>query len=189
VRQSSTYVPPKENWELQKGRKTSSPQDIIACRNPGARRLLQPDLHIPEASKGQLQLLRFLIQILIEQLLAPYSLAEPTKPSTETSTCWGLHLKHSLDVTVAYPDGSALRDGSKAGFGVYFPELNKQPDFKGIASRIPGDPTIARAEAFGVLAALLLTKPDNPLDIYCDREPLVNCINRFKTRTPLSHEL
>lgn len=107
----------------------------------------------------------------------------------ESQTFWGEYQKHSLDITVAYPDGSASKDGCKAGFAVYFPELDTQPDLGGIASRIPGDQTIARAEAFGVLAALLLAKSENPLDIHCDRESLVNCINRFKTRKPFSHEL
>lgn len=56
-------------------------------------------------------------------------------------------------------------------------------------SRIPGHQTIARAEACGILAALMVTRPDTDLSIHCDRAPLVDQINRFILSPPQCHEL
>lgn len=40
-----------------------------------------------------------------------------------------------------------------------------------------------------MLAAILLTKRNRPLTIYCDREPLVKCLNLYKCKKPLPHEI
>lgn len=58
-----------------------------------------------------------------------------------------------------------------------------------MVSRIPGHQTIARAEAYGVLATLMVTRLNTNLSIHCDRAPLVDQINRFLLSPPQSHEL
>jgi hypothetical protein len=136
-------------------------------------------LHIPGASRAHIRLLKLLLQIHLENLLAPFSPAHPNS-ETETKTHWGMFKKHTLNVSCAYPDGSTTKGCSRAGFGVYFQELEATDEaYKKISSRIPGCQTIARAEGYGALAALLLTRQDTELTIHCDRKPLVDQINRF----------
>jgi ribonuclease HI len=94
-----------------------------------------------------------------------------------------------LQVTRAYPDGSTDKHRSKAGFGIYFPELPSEEAYKNLSSRIPESQSIARAEGFGVLAALLLAKRDTALTVHCDRKPLVGQINRFRYNKPQQHDL
>jgi hypothetical protein len=60
------------------------------------------------------------------------------------------------------------------------------------SSRVPGEQSISRAEAFAVLGALLLIKSNIHLTIYCDRLFLVNQINRLLNTTAFhspSHRL
>jgi ribonuclease HI len=178
----------KETWEHQKGRKTHPPETIIRNNCLAALlNVLHKDLRIPHVSKAQLRLLSIMIRLLIEHLLEP-STSESAAANKETNKSWGHLLKFSLPVTVAYTDGSASKDKTRAGFSVIFPEL---PDRKTnrVKSRIPGNQTIARAEAFGVLAAILMAERDKALTIYCDREPLAKCLNLYKSKSPLPHEL
>jgi hypothetical protein len=63
-------------------------------------------------------------------------------------------------VTRAYFDGSATKNESYASFGVHFPELPVTEHRRDIKSRILGHQTIARAEALGILAALLASRRD-----------------------------
>jgi hypothetical protein len=55
--------------------------------------------------------------------------------------------------------------------------------------RIPGHQTIARAEAYGVLTALMMVQSNIDLSIYCDREPLVHQLNRFISIHPQDYDL
>jgi ribonuclease HI len=92
-------------------------------------------------------------------------------------------------VALAYTDGSASQNKDKAGFGVFFPELDSHMPLRTISARIPGCQTIARAEGFGVLVALLLSKQSTNLTIHCDRKPLVDIVNKYHDRIPATHEL
>jgi hypothetical protein len=166
---------PQEWWEKEKGRITIGAEELIRCRTPEPpRSILHCDLRIPGASRAQICLLKILLRIHIENLLAPFS---PTNPNSESETQShrGMFKKHTLNVTCAYPDGSTTKGCSKAGFDVYFPELEATDDaYKKISPQIPGCQTIARAKGYGVLAALLLTSQETELTIHCDRKPLVD---------------
>jgi ribonuclease HI len=170
-------------------RTENSPQETI-IRNDcpvALLNVLHKDLRIPHVSKAQLRLLSILICLLIEHLLEP-STSESAAANKETNKSWGQLVKLSLPVTVAYTDGSASKDKTRAGFSVIFQKL---PDRNTniVKSRILGNQTIARAEAFGVLTAILMAERDKALTIYCDREPLVKCFNLYKSKSPLPHKL
>jgi hypothetical protein len=178
----------KETWEHQKGRKTHPPETIIRNNCPvPLLNVLHKDLRIPHVSKAQLRLLSILTRLLIEHLLEP-STSESAAANKETNKSWGQLVKFSLPVTVAYTDGSASKDKTRVWLQRYFPRTPRaQYEYSQI--RIPGNQTIARAEAFGVLAAILMAERDKALTIYCDREPLVKCLNLYKPKSPLPHEL
>jgi ribonuclease HI len=106
-----------------------------------------------------------------------------------TATHWGSIPKYTLPVTRAYSDGSATKIESCAGFGVHFPELPVTDHRRNIQSRIPGHQTIARAEALGILAALLASRSDTDLEIHCDRLSLVDQLNKYQLRPPFDFEL
>jgi hypothetical protein len=82
-------------------------------------------LQVDHASKAQLRLLRLLIRLFLEQLLAPFVLGHTMLDGSpvETATHWGSIPKYTLPVTRAYSDGSATKNESCAGFGVHFPQL------------------------------------------------------------------
>jgi hypothetical protein len=58
-----------------------------------------------------------------------------------------------------------------------------------VKSRIPGHQTIARAEAYGILTALMMVRSNIDLSIYCDRQPLVHQLNRFISIPPQDYDL
>jgi ribonuclease HI len=78
-----------------------------------------------------------------------------------------------------------------AGFGVFIPhQLNKNVSTSiSFCSRILGLRTIERAEAFAILAALLLSTDTGPITIYSDCQKLVNTVNRYKSIPPKPHEV
>jgi ribonuclease HI len=192
MQQSSSGRAPHENWEGEKGRPTLSPEEIVLnpqANNTQLRSILHADLKIPKASKAQFHLLRILLWMFIKSILSQYSRASRPSAKRETSAHWGLFPNYTLPVTLAYPDGSATTSNSRAGFGVYFPELPAHEQYKKLSSCIPGLQNIARAESYGVLAALLLTRQDSPLTIHCDRKPLVDQINKFRAMSIQPHQL
>jgi ribonuclease HI len=80
----------------------------------------------------------------------------------------------------------------KAGFALCVPycfnlKQNAPPNLT-IRSRIPGSQTSERAEAFAILAALMLTSDLSPLKIYTDCLSLMTSINRFSQTPPQPHE-
>jgi hypothetical protein len=79
-------------------------------------------MRIPGASRAQIRLLKILLRIHLENLPVPFSPTHPN-PESDTQNHWGMFKKHTLNVTCAYPDGSPTKGCSRAGFGVYFPEL------------------------------------------------------------------
>jgi ribonuclease HI len=93
--------------------------------------------------------------------------------------------KHIVQATAAYTDGSACKDGTRAGFGINF---SRVPTCN-VKSRISGHQTIARAEAYGVLTALMMVHSNIDLSIYCDRESLVHQLNRFISISPHDYDL
>jgi ribonuclease HI len=78
-----------------------------------------------------------------------------------------------------------------AGFGLFIPhQLNKNVSTSiSLCGRIPGMQTIERAEAFAVLAALLLSTDTGPITIYSDCQKLVNTVSRYKFIPPKPHEV
>jgi ribonuclease HI len=92
-------------------------------------------------------------------------------------------------VTRAYSDGSATKNELCAGFGVHFPELPVTDHRRNIQSRIPGHQTNARAEALGIIAALLASCRDTDLGVHCDRLSLVDQLNKYQLRSPFDFEL
>jgi hypothetical protein len=80
----------------------------------------------------------------------------------------------------------------KAGFALCVPNCfnlkkNAPPNLI-IKSRIPGSQTSERAEAFAILATLMLTSDLSPLKVYTDCLSLVTSINRFSQTPPQLHE-
>jgi ribonuclease HI len=60
---------------------------------------------------------------------------------------------------------------------------------RNIQSRILGHQTIARAEALGILAALLASRRDTDLKIHRDRLSLVDQLNKYQLRPPFDFKL
>ena len=175
---SPTALPP---WFRLRNRAPRTTTDILNRYAP--TRILHTFFQLPGASVKQRKALRILLHLHLERLLRSHS-SYACPENTETLTHWGRYRKHSLNITEAYPDGSATKDNTRAGFGVHFPD---HPSLD-LVSRIPGHQTIARAEAYGVLATLMVTRLDTNLSIHCDRAPLVDQINRFILTPPQSHE-
>jgi ribonuclease HI len=103
----------------------------------------------------------------------------------KTSIHWGKIQKHIVQAIAANTDGSACKDGTRTGFGINFSGL---PTCN-VKSRIPTHQSIARAEAYGVLTALMMVQSTVDLSIYCDREPLVHQLNRFISIHPQDYDL
>ena len=169
-------------WIHLISRPPRSPADIFT--RYASSRILHPGFHCDNVSIRQRKLLRILLHLFLERLLRANA-TTANFDSTESATHWGGLRKHSLPATLAYPDGSATKDNTRAGFGIYFPEFPN----RSLVSRIPGHQTIARAEAYGVLTSLLVASLNTNLLIYCDRQSLVNQINRFIDNPPREFEI
>jgi ribonuclease HI len=179
--------PHRQPWKRQKGRTPLASSQIIKSRAPQSR-LLHADYHLPNANAKQIPLLTVLVRLYLEHILGPF-FRGPSPHFASTSTHWGQLRKYQLHVTVAYLDGSANKEQTLAGFGIYFPELSPQLAMRNISSRIPGFQSSARAEAYGILASLMLARRDLPLSIYSYCESLVNTINTYMHRSPLQYEI
>jgi ribonuclease HI len=178
-----------EKWEQEKRRQPLSILQILSTASiPLAHRnILHHNLVIPNASQSQLKLLHIRIRIFVETLLTNH--CKVLVAQTELQKYWGTLPKYTLPFTIAYTDGSASQTQNKAGFDVFFPELEAHMPLRTISACIPGCQTIARAEGFGVLAALLLSRQTTNLTIHCDRQSLVDIVNKYRDRTPATHEL
>jgi hypothetical protein len=112
---------PTERWNYQKGRPTKPFTQVATHKT----RVLHSHLQVDDASKAQLRLLCLLVQLFLEQLLAPFVLGHTMLDGSpvKTATHWGFIPKYTLPVTRAYSDGSATKNESCAGFEVHFPEL------------------------------------------------------------------
>lgn len=166
---SPTAPPP---WLRLRRRAPRTTLEILTRYAP--TRILHPSFSLRVASIRQRKALRILLHLYLERILRLHA-AYACPENTETSNHWGRFRKHCFHITEAFPDGSATKDNTRAGFGVHFPE-NPALD---MVSRILGHQTIARAEAYGVLAVLMVTRLYSNLSIHCDRAPLVDQINRF----------
>jgi hypothetical protein len=117
-------------------------------------------------------------------LLKPYQ--RDSEATLETSSNWGNFKKGSVAATSIFVDGSCSDKNVfpvKAGFASCVPycfnlKQNAPPNLI-IKSRIPGSQTSERAEAFAILAALMLTSDLFPLKIYTNCLSLVTSINAF----------
>jgi ribonuclease HI len=174
--------PTSHPWHRQKGRAPRTLQEILKLQS--SVRILHTHFCLPNASVKQRKLLRILLHLLLERVLQSHA-HDASYNMQETSTHWGKIQKHVVEATDAYTDGSATKDGTRAGFGINF---SGQPTCN-VKSRIPGHQTIARAEAYGVLTALMMVRSNINLSIYCDREPLVHQLNRFICIHPQDYNL
>jgi hypothetical protein len=91
---------PTERWNHQKGRPTKSFMQVATDKT----RVLHNHLQVDHASKAQLRLLRLLIRLFQEHLLAPFVLGHTMLDGSpvETSTHSGSIPKYTLPVTRAY---------------------------------------------------------------------------------------
>jgi ribonuclease HI len=170
-----------ERWESRKGRPVRPPASLLNS----TQHALHPQLLIPGSNKRQRCLLRFLIRLFVEHLLQAHATGQGPINS-ETRFHWDSLPKHRLPAHDVFTDGSANKGGIKAGFGVLFPDPAQPHQIK---SRNPDLQNIARAEAYGVLAALLSTRLDVDLRIHCDRLSLVTTVNKYVTDKPKSYEV
>jgi hypothetical protein len=116
--------------------------------------------------------------------LEPYQ--RDSEATLETSSNWGILKKGSVIATSIFADGSCSDKNIflvKAGFALCVPycfnlKQNAPPNLI-IRSRIPGSQTSERAQAFAILAALMLTSDLFPLKNNTDCLSLVTLINRF----------
>jgi hypothetical protein len=118
-----------------------------------------------------------------------------SEATSETSSNWGIFRKGSVTATSIFVDGSCSDKNIfpvKAGFALYVPFCfnlkQNAPSNLIIKSRIPGSQTSERAEAFAILAALMLTSDLSPLKIYTDCLSLVTSISRFSQTPPQPHK-
>jgi hypothetical protein len=142
--------------------------------------------------ESHMELLSELITIFTYRLLMPFRLAK--NASIETLINWGIFAKHSIDASAFFVDGSCSNQKVMpilAGFGLFIPhQLNNNVSTSiSFCSRIPGMQTIERAEAFAVLAALLLSTDTGPITINSDCQKLVNTVSRYKLIPPKPHEV
>jgi ribonuclease HI len=181
-----------------KGISHATPNDMLRLSK---NQMLSPDLLImdstSEASRvlldeSHMELLSELIAIFTYRLLMPFRMAKTA--SIETPINWGIFAKHSVNASAFFVDGSCSNQKIMpiiAGFGVFIPhQLNNNVSTSmSYCSRIPGMQTIERAEAFAILAALLLSTATIPITIYPDCQKHVNTVNRYKLIPPKPHEV
>jgi hypothetical protein len=158
--------PTSHPWHRQKGRAPRTLQEIFKVQS--SIRTLHTHFSLPNASVKQRKLLRILLHLFLERVLQSHA-QDTSYDMLETNSHWGKIPKHIVHATVAYTDGSACKDGTRAGFGINFSGL---PTCN-VKSRIPKHHTFSHAEAYGVLTTLMLVQSNIDLSIYCDREPLV----------------
>jgi hypothetical protein len=105
---------PTERWNQQKGRLTKPFAQVATDKT----RVLHSHLQVDHASKAELQQLRLLIRLFLEQLLAPFVLVHTMLDGSpvKTATHRGSLPKYTLPVTRAYFDGSATKNESCARF-------------------------------------------------------------------------
>jgi ribonuclease HI len=187
-----------EAWTAMKGLKYLDPKQM--CEIFGLKALYRlPYLKIStkdyqkHLDQSSITLFGELVAHFAFSLLKPYQ--RDSEATLETSSNWGIFKKGSVTATSIFVDGSCLDKNIfpvKAGFALCVPycfnlKQNAPPNLI-IKSRIPGSQTSERAEAFAILAALMLTSDLSPLKIYTDCLSLVTSINRFSQTPPQPHE-
>jgi ribonuclease HI len=174
--------PTSHPWHQQKGRAPRTLQEILTLQS--SVRILHTHFCLPNASAKQRKLLRILLHLFLERALQLHAQVASNNMQ-ETSTHWGKIQKYIVQATAAYTDGSACKDGTRAGFGINFSGV----PICNVKSNIPGHQTIACAEVYGVLTALMMVQSNIDLSIYCDRKPLVHQLNRFLSIPPQDYDL
>jgi ribonuclease HI len=187
-----------EAWTAMKGLKYLDPKQM--CEISGLKALY----HLPyliDSTKAYQKHLDQSSIILLGELVAhfAFSLLKPyqrdSEATLETSSSWGNFKKGSVAATSIFVDGSCLDKNIfpvEAGFALCVPccfnlKQNASPNLI-IKSRISGSQTSACAEAFAILAALMLTSDLSPLKIYTNCLSPVISINRFSQTPPQPHE-
>jgi ribonuclease HI len=185
-------------WTTIKGLKYLDPKQM--CKISGLKALYRLP-YLIDSSKDYEKYLDQSSIILLGELVAhfAFSLLKPyqrnSEATLETSSNWGSFKKGSVATTSIFVDGSCSDKNVfrvKAGFALCVPycfnlKQNAPLNFI-IKSRIPGSQTSERAEAFAILAALMLTSDLSPLKIYTDCLSLVTSMNRISQTPPQAHE-
>jgi hypothetical protein len=104
-------------WHRQKGRAPRTLQEILTIQS--SVRILHTHFCLSNASVKQRKLLRILLHLFLERVLQAHA-QDASYNMQETSTHWGRLQKHIVQSPGAYTDGSASKDGTRAGFGVNF---------------------------------------------------------------------
>jgi hypothetical protein len=191
-------TPENEAWTAMKGLKYLNPKHM--CEVSGLKSLYRLPYLIDSTKDYQKYLDQSSI-ILLGKLVAHFALFR-LKPyqrvceaTLETSSNWGIFKKRSMAATSIFDDGSCSDQNIfpvKAGFALCIPYCfnlkRNAPSNLIIKSRIPGFQTSERAEAFEILAALMLTSDLFPLKIYTNCLSLVTSINCFSQTPPQPHE-
>jgi hypothetical protein len=187
-----------EMWMKLKGISHATPNDMLRLSK---NQMMLPDLLIRDSTskasrvlldESHMELLSELIAIFTYHLLMPFRMAKDA--SIETPINWSIFAKHSINGSTVFVDGSCSNRNILpilAGFEVFIPhQLNDYVSTSiSYCGRIPRMQTIEQAEAFAILAALLLSTDTGPITINSDCQKLVNTINRYKLITPKPHEV
>jgi hypothetical protein len=112
--------PTSHPWHRRKGRAPRTLQEILTLLS--SVRILHTHFRLLNASVKQRKLLRILLHLFLERVLQSHA-RDASYNMQETSTHWGKIQKHIVQATVAYTDGSACKDGTRAGFGINFSGL------------------------------------------------------------------
>jgi hypothetical protein len=166
-----------------KGLKYLDPKQM--CENSGLNALY--DLpYLTDSTKdyqkhldqSSITLLGELVSHFAFSLLKPHQ--RESEATLETSRNWGIITKGSLSATSIFVDGSCSDIKTfpvRASFALCVPSCfnlkQNAPPYLIIKSRVPGSQTSERAEAFAILAALMLTSDLSPFNIYTDCLSLV----------------
>jgi ribonuclease HI len=188
-----------EAWTAIKRLKYLDPKQM--CEISGLKALYRLP-YLIDSTKEYQKHLDYSSIILLGELVAhsAFSLLKPYQRNSEatlkTSNNWGNLRKGSVAATSIFVDGSCSDKKVlpvKAGFALCVPycfnlKQNYAPPNLIIKSRTPGSQTSERAEAFAILAALMLTSDLSPLKIYTHCLSLVTSINCFSQTPHQPHE-
>jgi ribonuclease HI len=187
-----------EAWTAMKGLKYLDPKQM--CEISGLKALYRLPYLIDSTKQYQKHPDQSSI-ILLGELVAHFAFSllksyqRDSEATLETSSNYGMFKKGSVAATSIFVDGSCSDKNIfpvKASFALCVPycfnlKQNAPPNLI-IKSRIPGSQSSERAEAFAILAALMLTSDLSQLKIHTDCLSLVTSINRFSQTPPQPHE-
>ena len=142
------------------------------------RTYLRTSFPHPHANKLSSYLAKSVIEFRSDNMRCPFQLISNERLIPRT-------LRQKVDSTKVATDGGHA--AGKAGLGVYF--CNRPGDLHrpvAIASACPGKQTNNRAEAFAILLAMLMARPDQDIEIVTDSQCSIDSLRRVcaVTRSP-----